>query len=197
VPVLARVRAGTRVALRPAVLHGLTLALLLSGASDAEVLDARGDARKELDDCATRIEQLKAQRRAGELARRELERLLVRAQELAQELERTRHQLPLAPPAPSPEELRERADAARDEADRLAAEIAALDVQLGDARRIARAESDGVARAVLGAPPSSAQAMVRFRELAARRAALAERRALAEAAAARYEAEARVADADH
>ncbi len=174
------------------MLHGLTLVLLLSGASDADP----GDARKELDSCAERIEQLKAQRRAGELARRELERLLVRAQELAQELERTRHQLPLAPSAPSPEELRERADAARDEADRLAAEIASLDVQLGDARRLARAESDGVARAALGAPPS-AQASLRFRELAARRAALAERRALAEAAAARYEAEARAADADH
>ncbi|HEY6098834.1 MAG TPA: hypothetical protein VIW03_05365, partial [Anaeromyxobacter sp.] len=149
-----------------------------------------------LDACAQRIEELKAQRRAGELARRELERLLVRAQELAAELERTRREAPDAPAAPSPEELRERADAARDEADRLAAEIAELDVKLGDARRIARAESDAtVTRAVLGggvSPPGGD----RVRELAARRAALAQRRALAETAAARYEAEARAAEID-
>ncbi len=154
------------------------------------------DARKELDACAERIEELKAQRRAGELARRELERLLVRAQELAAELERTRQALPEAPSAPSPEELRERADAMRDEADRLAAEIAELDVKLGDAHRLARAESDGtVARAVLGAQVPS-QAAERVRELAAQRAVLAERRARAEQAAARFEAEAHAAEAD-
>lgn len=175
------------------MLPGFTLALLLAAGPDADA----GDARKELDQCAGRIEELKAQRRAGELARRELERLLVRAQELAAELERTRQQLPSSPPsAPSPEELRERADAARDEADRLAAEIAELDVKLGDARRAARSEQDGtVANAVLGSspPPHAAE---RARELAARRAALAQQRARAEAAAARYEAEARAAESD-
>jgi DNA repair exonuclease SbcCD ATPase subunit len=153
-------------------------------------------ARKELDSCAERIEELKALRRAGELERRELERLLVRAQELAAELERTRQAMPATTIAPSPEELHERADAARDEADRLSAEIAELDVKLGDARRMARAESDGtVARAVLGGPPTSSQAD-RVRALSAQRASLAERRAQAERAAARYEAEARAAEAD-
>jgi len=176
-----------------AVVHGLTLAILLAGAPEADP----GNARAELDACAARIEQLKTQRLAGELARRELERLLVRAQELAEDLERTRAELPPAAPVPSPEELRERADAARDEADRLAAEIAELDVKIDDARRIARSESDGsMSRAVLGVPAASPRAAGRIRELAARRAALAEQRTLAERAAARYEAEARAADAD-
>jgi hypothetical protein len=170
----------------------LTLLLLLAGGPDG---DSPG-ARKELDACAHRIEELKAQRRAGELAHRELERLLVRAQELAAELERTRQAMPSVPAAPSPEELRERADAAHDEADRLAAEIAELDVKLGDARRIARAESDDtVARAALR-DRAAAPAAGRARELAARRVQLAERRVRAESAAIRYEAEARAAEAD-
>jgi len=175
------------------VIHGLTLVMLLASGVD----DESPNARKELDVCAERIEELKAQRLAGELARRELERLLVRAQELASELERTRQELPATPQAPSPEELRERADAARDEADRLAAEISDLDVKIGDARRLARAESDAtVARAALGAPAAAPQAVDRLRELSARRAALAQRRTLAELAAERYEAEARAAEAD-
>jgi chromosome segregation ATPase len=174
------------------VIHGLAIVMLLASGADGEVPDAR----KELDACAERIEELKARRFEGEFARRELERLLVRAQELAEELERTRQALPAAPAAPSPEELHERADAARDEVDRLSAEIAELDVKIGDARRLARAESDGtVTRAALGMAPSSAQAD-RVSELTVRRAALVQRRTLAEAAAARYEAEARAAEAD-
>jgi DNA repair exonuclease SbcCD ATPase subunit len=174
------------------VLHAFTIVTLLAFGADGDVPSAR----RELDACARRIEELKAQRRASELQRRELERLLVRAQELAAELERTRQALPPGPSAPSPEELRERADAARDEADRLAAEIGELDVRLGDARRLLRAESDAtVARAMSGGPPGSSQ-LARVRELEARRAALAARRAQAEAAAARYEAEARSAEAD-
>jgi hypothetical protein len=174
------------------VLSGITLALLLAGGPDSD----SGEARKELDVCAEQIERLKAQRRAGELARRELERLLVRAQELAAELERTRRQqLPLGPPPdPSPEELREIADAARDEADRLAAEIAELDVKLGDVRRAAAPEQGAVSNAVLGGASASPAAAERLRELTDRRAALARRRALAEGAAARYEAEARAAE---
>ena len=173
------------------MLQCFTLVMLLYGA-DADAPSAR----KELDTCAERIEELKAQGRAGELERRELERLLRRAQELAAELERTRQAIPAGPTAPSPEELRERADAMRDEADRVAAEIAELDVKLGDARRLLRAESDAaVARATLGGPTSSPLAE-RIRVLAAQRASLAERRARAEAAAARYEAEAAAAEAD-
>ncbi len=169
----------------------LTLVLLLSAGGDA---DAR-EARRELDACAARIEELKARPDTGELERRELERLLVRAQELAHELERARQTMPAAPAAPSPEELRELADAARDEADRLAAEIALLDVKLNDARRIAGVDADAtVARATLGSPAQRPSVTDRIRELSAERAALARRRALAEAAAARYEAEARNAE---
>ncbi len=173
------------------MLEAVSLALLLAGAPDAV------GARAELDACATRIEELKARRRAGQAAERELERLLVRAQELAFELERTRAELPAIPPPPSPEELRERADAARDEADRLAGEIAERDVTLGDARRIARADSDpAVARAGYGSSPASPRAGARLRELQLQRAVLAERRAAAEIAAARFEADARAAERD-
>jgi len=174
------------------MLGGLTLALLLTAPPEP------GDARAELDACAERIEELKARRRAGELAERELERLLVRAQELAHELERTRAELPASPPpTPSAEELRERADAARDEADRLSGEIALLDVRIGDARRIAAADSDpAVARAVLGTPVPAQGGAARLRELQLQRALLARRRAAAEDAAARLEAEARAADTD-
>jgi chromosome segregation ATPase len=170
----------------PAMLH-LPLVLLLAGTPE---LDA---ARVELDTCATRIEALKAERRRGQSSRRELERLLVRAQELATELQRARDELPLAPPTPSPEELRERADAARDHADRLSAAIAELDVKIGDARWGPHAS---------GASPVSAAALGsrlarpgRVEELLGRRAALAEERARAEREAASYEAEARAADA--
>jgi DNA repair exonuclease SbcCD ATPase subunit len=180
-----------RVAHEAVVLQCLTVVMLLYGAgADAP------RARQELDTCAERIEELKALRRAGELERRELERLLVRAQELAAELERSRQAIPAGPTAPSPEELRERADAMRDEADRLGAAIAELDVKLGDARRLVRAESDAtVARATLGGPTVSPLAE-RIRVLAAQRAVLAERRERAETAAARYEAEARAAETD-
>jgi len=175
------------------MLPAVCLALVLAGSPDG------ADARAELDACATRIEALKARRRAGQATERELERLLVRAQELALELERTRAEIPAAssPPPPSPEELRERADAARDEADRLSAEIAELDVKLGDARRIVRADSDPtLARAALGSGAASASAVAHVRELQLQRAQLAERRADAEAAAIRLEAEARAAEED-
>ncbi len=166
------------------------LALVLAGPPDAA---DSAEARAELDACAARIEALKARRRAGQEAERDLERLLVRAQELALELERTRAELPAALPPPSPEELRERADAARDEADWLSAEIAELDVKLGDARRNSDATTAGAA---LGVAPASPAAAARGRELQLRRAALAERRAAAEAAAARLEADAKAAEAD-
>jgi hypothetical protein len=174
------------------MIRAICLALALAGPPDG--VDAEVDARAELDACAARIEELKAHRRAGQAAERELERLLVRAQELAIELERTRAELPAdVSPSPSPEELRERADAARDEADRLSAEIAELDVKLGDARR----NSDSaMAGAALGGAPVSPSSMVRIRELQLRRHALAQRRAAVETAAARLEAEARAADSD-
>jgi hypothetical protein len=149
----------------------------------------------ELDACAARIEALKSRQEIG----RELDRLLRRAQDLAAELERTRAALPGAKPlavpeplSPSPEELRELADAWRDEADRLAAEIAILDVKIQDARR-ARGEPGGtVARAALGSAP---EAPDRVRALVAERARVAERRNRAAAEAARLDDEARAVDA--
>ncbi len=171
------------------MLQGLALAaLMLSSAPDAEAADVRA----ELDACARRIEELKARRADGELAGRELERLLRRAQDLAAELERTAQQIPVAEDSPSPEELRERADAARDEADRLAAEIAALDVKIADARRAA---SEAVQQAAIGrdAPSSGVD---RVRELLTRRAALAEMRLRAETESIRLDAEAKAAEAE-
>jgi chromosome segregation ATPase len=166
----------------------LPLALLLAGTPE---LDA---AHLELDTCATRIEELKAERRRGQSSRRELERLLVRAQELAEELQRARSELPLAPLAPSPEELRERADASRDHADRLSAAIAELDVKIGDALWGPHVDgASAVSTAALGA--RAARQGYRLEELLGRRAALAEERVRAEREAAMYEADARAADA--
>ena len=179
---------------------GLALALLLAVPPVSGEARARLDARAELDACAERIEELKARREAGGSAStsRELERLLVRAQELAVELQRARDDLPPVLAVPSPEELRERADAARDEADRLSAEIAELDVKIGDARRPAQADGDpAVAQAVLGTGRTSGPVPERVRALQLRRAALAELRVRAEQAAASYEAEARAAEDDH
>jgi hypothetical protein len=176
------------------MIPALCLALLLAGPPGAgEDLDARA----ELDACAARIEELKAQRRAGQAVERELDRLLVRAQDLAIELERTRAELPApaAQPQPSPEELRERADAARDEADRLSTAIAELDVKLGDARRKWDATTAHAAFGVVPAAPAPIEHH-RLLELQLRRAHLALRRAAAQAAAAKLEADAKAAEAD-
>ena len=146
--------------------------------------------RTELDRCAARIETLKARGEEGA----ELDRLLRRAQELGAELERAASRdaagADAAPPAP--EELHERADAARDEADRLAAEIAAIDVKLQDARRADASET--VQRASVGGAPAAADP--KLRKLHASRAALVERRARALAEAAQLEREAREAEGE-
>jgi hypothetical protein len=174
------------------MLAGPTLVLLLAAtkpASAAPPAAAPPAARAELDACAERIEEMKARRERGA----ELDRLLRRAQELAAELERASGSLPLHPDGPSPEELRERADAARDEADRLAAEIAALDVRLQDARRSRGEPASGLQRAAMGTPaPAASEAPLRA--LQAKRTALAERRAQAEAEANQLEAEAHAAE---
>lgn len=97
-------------------------------------------ARRELDAVANRIEALKARRMAGADVEAELGRLLVRSQELADQLERARPQ-PAPPPSapPTVDELRERADALRDEADRVARALASLDERIADALRSATA----------------------------------------------------------
>lgn len=112
------------------MLSALTLAVALLAPPEVEA------ARVELDQVAGRIEELKARHRAGENVARELLPLLVRAQELAGFLdrERRRPERPSPAPPPSVEELRERADAYRDEADRLVLAVARLDERLARAR---------------------------------------------------------------
>jgi hypothetical protein len=97
-----------------------------------------------------------------------------------------------------PEELRERADAARDEADQIEAELAALDVRIQDARRIHRAEAGGsVEGAALATPaPAPLAGGERLQALLAERSRLVRLRAHAAAAAARLDAEARSAERD-
>lgn len=158
------------------------LALLLSASPPLDPSVARA----ELDRCAARIEALKARGEFG----RELDRLLRRAHALAAELERAEGDLPASPAAPSPEELRERADSARDEADRLAAELAALDVRIQDARRVRAEPGAPFAGASLSGAGGGAGGADRVRSLLAERAVLAAARARAEAEAARLEAEA-------
>jgi len=172
------------------MLAGPALTLLLLSAEPARAASPESlAARAELEMCAERIEELKARHEAG----RELERLLRRAQQLAGELERAAAEAPRPPAMPSPEELRERADAARDEVDRLAAEISALDVRIQDVRR-GRSEPGGpVARAALGSAPSGGD---QLRALLAERAAFVEQRARARSEAARLDAEARAAERD-
>lgn len=164
------------------------LVLLLLAANEPD--DAAVRARAELDACAERIEEMKERGQRGA----ELDRLLRRAQQLAAELERTiAAEPPVHPEGPSAEELRERADLARDDADRLAAEIAALDVKIQDARR-SRGETDpSVQRAALGAA-AVPQAPDRVHALQMERAALSAKRAHAEAEAARLDGEARAAE---
>lgn len=134
----------------------LALALLLT--ADAAV----DPARAELDVVAARIERLKAQKLAGEDVTLELERLLVRAQDLVQRIERAQRaeSKPPAPEAgPPPEELRERADALRDERDRIAADVRELDVRIEAVRRERRVEAglESLAqeRALFGDPGAS------------------------------------------
>lgn len=148
-------------------------------------------AHAELDEVATRIEQLKARHAEGEDVGRELHRLLVRAQELSYVIERA--SAPAPRPlvlAPSPEELRERADAGRDEADRIARAITDVDARLDALRRaappaprsaaprsaapeatFASAHPAGAASPERAAPAPSA----RIRSLLAHRALLSER----------------------
>lgn len=171
------------------MLAGHVLLLVLSAADPADALPSA--ARAELDHCAERIEEMKARSERGA----ELDRLLRRAQELAAELERTTGEPPpLHAGGPSPEELRERADAARDEADRLAAEIAAVDVRIQDTRRSRGEQDPALQKAAMGPAVNAPSAVDRVRALSAERAALSERRARAEAEAARLDAEARAAE---
>jgi len=144
-------------------------------------------ARCELDGVAARIAQLKARRMAGEDVGRELRRLLVRAQELAAQLEKDRPAAPLPPAPPGADELREGADALHDEVDRLVRELSALEGRIA-AERGAAVQPVPATTAVAAGEPAAVRALREERaKLAARVEAL---RAAAEA----LESEARAAE---
>lgn len=188
---------------------GLPLILLLVAGTPA------WDARAELDAVATRIEQLKARHMAGQNVGRELVALLVRAQELAAEIERREARAPLPAPAPA-SELRERADALHDEADRIAAALGVLDARIVHAHRALTARPaqppahvermpDGTVvarRAALsplgsaagGAPQAAQVDEARLRGMLAERARLEHLLAQVRTQAAALEAEARAAE---
>jgi len=90
-------------------------------------------ARAELSELAPRIERMKQEVAAGRLRAAELEPLLARAQALAAGIEAAMRAAPrLAAPSPAPDaqELREQADALRDQADKAAAALAGVERQL-------------------------------------------------------------------
>jgi len=120
-------------------LGNLILIAVLAGSPDVEAL------RRELDGVAERIEQLKARAQAGEQVEGELEPLLVRSQELAEQLEQALPQSPTPPPA------QESADAARERADELRGEAAALRGQVQQAKAALSAVEARIAEALRAA----------------------------------------------
>ena len=186
---------------------GLPLLLLLAAGAPA------WDARAELNAVATRIEQLKARHLAGENVGRELVAQLVRAQELVAEIEQREARAPTPAPAPA-RELRERADALADEADRIAAAVRSLDARIVQAHRamvsplppdrVERAQDGMVVANRAGFSPLGAGAVrpvqqphaeaMQLRAMLAERARLAGLLAQVRAKAAALEAEARAAE---
>lgn len=144
--------------------------------------------RAELSRVAGRIEELKQRRLAGQDVGRELERLLVRAQELASQIERYQALAEAAPPevVATPAELRERADALRDEADTASAELAALVIRL-EALRRSSTPAPGVASAAVSRGRGG-EDDERLRALLAERQRVADRLAALRAEAAALEA---------
>lgn len=181
------------------MVSGLPLVLLLAAGNPA------WDARAELNAVATRIEQLKVRHMAGEDVGRELVALLVRAQELAAEIDRREARAPQPPPAPA-SELRERADALHDEADRIAAALAVVEGRIVEAHRAMTAKAsqqrevvaNRAALSPLGSGPQQPPAIhaeeARLRNLLAERARLSAALSQVRAKAAALEAEARAAE---
>jgi hypothetical protein len=172
------------------MIQGLALVLLLAAAPGRQ--DPLAATRAELDGLAARIERLKARQLEGENVRRELERLLVRAQELAGRIESSLEldaPLPIAP-VPSADELRERADAARDEADRLAAMLHVTEARMAQLRREAHVAHVGVTGVAVQASAAEPDRARLLRQLAAERLELSRRMHVALAEAARLDAEA-------
>lgn len=170
---------------------GFTLALLLAAASpDREVV------RAELEAVAARIEQLKARHARGEDGLHgELFALLVRAQELAITLDRLDHPQPVEAQhqrvrGPTPDDLRERADAARDEADRIRSALDEIERRM--AQVTASARTPDARLASTGPQDSTVSPARRLQLLQVQRERLLRALALTQADANRLEAEARL-----
>jgi hypothetical protein len=178
------------------LVSGMFPPLLLAAALCAAPADP---VRRELDGVAARIEVLKARRMAGDKVGPELERLLVRAQELASRLER---QLPrpaeALPAPPGPDELRERADALKDEADRLTRALELLDAEVATARSAVPFTTVAARPLSAARIPGSAQEAEppAVQALLDQRAQLQARIEALRAAAAALELEARALDAE-
>jgi len=190
------------------IVGNLLLLSILAGAPDLESL------RRELDAVAERIEQLKARAQAGDSVDGELEPLLVRSQELADQIERALPEPPAPPPpAASADAARERADelrgdaaALRAQAQRLGAALAALESRIGAALRAATAAPERppasttpratLASAHRSAEGSSAAADTALGPLVAERAQLEARIESLRTEAARLEAQANALDGE-
>ncbi|MFT3913118.1 MAG: hypothetical protein QM704_03215 [Anaeromyxobacteraceae bacterium] len=121
--------------------------------------------------------------------------LLVRAQELAITLDRLDHPQPAEPPhqrvrGPTPDDLRERADAARDEADRIRSALDEIERRM--AQVTASARSPDARLASTGPQDSTVSPARRMQLLQGQRERLLRALALAQADANRLEAEARL-----
>ncbi len=113
---------------------GNTLLLALLAAAPAPAV-----LHRELDAVAGRIEELKERRQAGESVEAELQALLVRSQELADEIEQVRPRPAASPALDEPDralvlELRERAAELRDEADRRALQLVEGELRIIEVR---------------------------------------------------------------
>jgi hypothetical protein len=132
------VGAGTSIAgageIEITMLGTVLLTVLLVAAPDVGAL------RQELEGVAERIEDLKVRRAAGESVDDELTGLLVRAQELADEIDRARAPAATATPVASDpaaelaDELRARSAALRHESERLKQELAEVERRLLELR---------------------------------------------------------------
>jgi prefoldin subunit 5 len=144
------------------ILANLLLIAVLAGAPEVEAL------RRELDAVAARIEHLKARAQAGESVDGELEPLLVRSQELAEQIEGALPEPPSPPAeASSADAARERADelrgeaaALRAQAQRLGTALAGIDSRIGAALRATTATAE---RAPSSSPPRATLAIVTHR----------------------------------
>jgi hypothetical protein len=167
------------------------LLILVLAAGGPETTFDRDAAQAELSAVAVRIEQLKARYASGDgTVVPELHLLLVRAQELAHAIEATSVRPPPSDDAPTAEELRERADADRDEADRLRRAIERIDTRMIELQLGPRAPEASLASAAPAGAPE-VPAAERLAMLEAQRNGLLHRLAIALAEAEHLEAEAR------